>query len=77
VTQFQIGELVCSLNLPDWLDGPPTPGKLQRRLDGPDDAPSDGFLRLNRGDQALVESAATVPPDARRQGGKGFRLTAA
>jgi NADPH:quinone reductase-like Zn-dependent oxidoreductase len=37
VTRFRKGDLLCPLYLPDWVDGPPTPEKLRRRLGGPSD----------------------------------------
>jgi NADPH:quinone reductase-like Zn-dependent oxidoreductase len=37
VTQVRIGELACPIYLPNWIDGPPTPEKLKRRLGGPND----------------------------------------
>lgn len=40
VTRFHKGDLVCPAYLPDWIDGPPAPEKLRRRLGGP----CDGLL---------------------------------
>ncbi len=37
VTRFRLGDLACPIYLPDWIDGPPSPEKLRRRLGGPND----------------------------------------
>jgi NADPH:quinone reductase-like Zn-dependent oxidoreductase len=40
VTRFRIGDLACPVYMPDWCDGPISPGAARRRLGGP----SDGVL---------------------------------
>lgn len=67
VTRFRTGDLVCPLYLPDWIDGPPTPDKLRRRLGGPDDGLMAELISVH--EQAAVRApshleaaeAATLP----------------
>src|SRR5581483_9628746 len=54
VARFRVGELACPLYLPDWIDGPPTPEKLRRRLGGPNDGVMAEFVCID--EQAAVRA---------------------
>ena len=41
VTRFVVGDLVCPIYMPDWIDGEVNPAVARRRLGGP----SDGVMR--------------------------------
>lgn len=58
--KFREGELVCPTYFPDWIDGPVTPHKAQRRLGGP----SDGVLReyMCVDESALVRAPTGYTP---------------
>jgi hypothetical protein len=45
VTRFKVGDFVCPVYLPNWVDGPVNPYVLKRRLGGPDDGVLGAFLR--------------------------------
>jgi NADPH:quinone reductase-like Zn-dependent oxidoreductase len=52
VTRFATGDRVCPLYVVDWMDGPPRPEVVARRLGGP----QDGVLA----DYVVVDEAAAV-----------------
>ncbi len=67
VTRFALGDLVCPLYLPDWLDGPITPAKAARRLGGPSDGTYSELLCVREHGAVLAPrhldavEAATLP----------------
>jgi NADPH:quinone reductase-like Zn-dependent oxidoreductase len=54
VTRVCLGNLACPVYLPDWVDGPPTPEKLVRRLGGPTDGVMAEFVCLD--ERALLRA---------------------
>jgi NADPH:quinone reductase-like Zn-dependent oxidoreductase len=67
VTQFGVGDLVCPVYLPDWIQGPIRPQAARRRLGGPTDGVLAEFVRV-RQDEAVrapghlsAEAASALP----------------
>ncbi len=67
VTRFAVGDLVCPLYLPNWIDGPITRQKAARRLGGPDDGVYRQFMCVNEAEAVRAPrhldpcEAATLP----------------
>jgi NADPH:quinone reductase-like Zn-dependent oxidoreductase len=67
VTRARLGDLACPIYLPDWIDGPITPGAIRRRLGGPSDGVLSKFLCLPEDEMVRLpkhlgpEEAATLP----------------
>ena len=60
VTRFRPGDLVCPIYLPDWIDGPPTPEKLRRRLGGPNDGVMAELVRVH--EEAAIHAPSHLDP---------------
>lgn len=61
VTRFRQGDLVCPLYLPGWIDGPPSPEKLARRLGGPDDGVMAEFVCVH--ERSAVRAPSHLEPE--------------
>lgn len=61
VTRFRKGDLACPIYLPDWIDGPPTPEKLRRRLGGPTDGLMAELVCVH--EQAAVRAPSHLDPE--------------
>lgn len=55
VTRFAVGDLVCPVYMPDWIDGEVTPAVARRRLGGP----NNGVLRSH---MCMSQDAAVHAP---------------
>lgn len=55
-SRVRLGEIACPVYLPEWIDGPPSPRVLRRRLGGPSDGVLSEFLCLN--EQEIVRAPA-------------------
>lgn len=60
VTRFSVGDLVCPLYLPNWIDGPITRQKAARRLGGPDDGVYRQFMCVN--EEEVVRAPRHLDP---------------
>jgi NADPH:quinone reductase-like Zn-dependent oxidoreductase len=54
VTRFRLGDLVCPIYLPTWLDGPIDARHALRRLGGPSDGVLAEFLSLHEDEAVLA-----------------------
>lgn len=67
VTRASVGDLVCPVYLPDWIDGDVSPRVARRRLGGPSDGVLAEFVCLHEDEvvrapsHLSAEEAATLP----------------
>ena len=60
VTRFKVGDLVCPVYLPNWVDGPVNPYALKRRLGGPDDGVLSELFCVH--EDAVVRAPSHLKP---------------
>lgn len=67
VDRFRVGDLVCPIYMPDWIDGPVSARVARRRLGGPSDGVLREYLCLDQQEAVRApsglsaEEAATLP----------------